>query len=713
MKLVLLMASLCLVSVLDLLATPYERCIEECVASGVGDATCRYEACDPADTVGIEAGQGNPLQLFSYELIGPAPVIDGSLMSRNGVPDELDALDEWKAACSRTLILNDSGVVQLFLTNTLDTLYLGITYEHGNNSDGCGVALYFDEGSGSPLDGSADYRLTNQAGASNEQAMIITKAGGTFALEDMSWNGTAWVADGDGAVDFLASRYFFSSDQKVHHYEFGIPLNNDKNDDSLNSDLDVSPYDDIGLYVQVIKMGAGAGTWHWLETNGLVAAPDSFPHWGRISLSVKRQYFTFFTGKPQGDPPVIDGSISEAAWTGAYQRDLVLSNYHYGTIPARIWCLEDDSEDYIYIGARIYDATASQDDFCQVYFEEVGENATDSIRDYDLDHLAENSLRITNSGALTDLNWDLDQGAWITDTETADDQAAAAAAASGYTDYEFRILRSAAQEDIDIPRKGLLGFLLRYHDADRGTDDRTEFYWEYTTNNDAQLLDQHSNPGNYLSTGWTNLQLGGPHIAVVSPASNQSFFTSTDVSVSVGTADVTGVQHFTVNDTATKTDLVDQGGGVWSVEWNVDGVLPHPDTVIVRVTTGDGNFSERMIAVWVNMDPAGIIPGPGQPGSLTGFRLGRNRPNPFSAETYLKIFLPQGRPAGQVRLLVYDLSGRLLRTLFDGYLDSGSYGFVFDGTTDKGNALEAGTYLCEMKARNFSQVRKLVLISNR
>ena len=52
-----------------------------------------------------------------------------------------------------------------------------------------------------------------------------------------------------------------------------------------------------------------------------------------------------------------------------------------------------------------------------------------------------------------------------------------------------RILRSGGAQDMDIPKRGLLGFLPRYYDGNRA-DSLANFYWEYTTNNDAQLLSQ-------------------------------------------------------------------------------------------------------------------------------------------------------------------------------------------------------------------------------
>ena len=580
----------------------YEKCVEECMRAGQSEISCRLEECDIRDTaIHIIPGRGNPLLLPSYELRGPAPVIDGSLMSRDGDPSTDDAKDEWKEACSRTLVLSDSTTAQIFLANSRDTLYIGMTYRHGNNSDGCGVRLLFDEGNNilpSQYDGTTDLRLSAPNGNCNEQGCGVYKSGGGVILQDECWNGTAWIPDGDNAVDFKGAKAYFSSDNKVHHNEFAIPLNNGKSDNASNSDLNVSYNDILGFYLEVIKMGSGAGTYHWIETNGLATRPDTFPNWARIQLSVKREYFTFQTGNSP-TPPVIDGSINEACWNGAYQRELVLSNFHYGYCFSKIWCLEDSAQDFIYIGLRVFDKVHHAQDYCQIFFEETGENTTDSIRDYDLDNNAENSLKITNGNQFTDLNWRLDPGGWVADAESADVQTAKAGQADSFTDYEFKVLRCGGSQDIDIPKNGMLGFHLRYHDADNAVQDLSNFYWEYTTNNDAQILDEQGgltgNPLVYIATGWTNLQLGGPYIQVVKPKTSDEIKGVVPIEIFSGTDSLKSVICFIAGDTTIRAVLTYQGNGVWTGTIDVTKAPAGTLMLVIRAVTESGQSVERII----------------------------------------------------------------------------------------------------------------------
>jgi hypothetical protein len=580
----------------------YEKCVEECMRGGLSEATCRTEECDIRDTaIIINPIRGNPLFLPSYELRGAAPVIDGSLMSRDGDPSTSDAIDEWKEACSRNLLLNDSTMAQIFLVNSRDTLYVGLTYRHGNNSDGCGVRLLFDEGNNvlpSQYDGTTDLRLSAAGGICNEQGCGVYKAGGDVVLKDECWNGTAWAQDGDSAKDFRGAKAYFSSDNKVHHNEFAIPLSNGKSDNTLNSDLNVNYNDIIGFYLEVIKMGSGAGTMHWIETNGRATRPDTFPNWARIQLSVKREFFTFYTGNTP-TPPDIDGSITEPSWNGAYQRELVLSNFHYGYYMSKIWCLEDSAQNFIYIGLRVFDKVHHPQDYCQLFFEETGENTTDPIRDYDLDNNAENSLKITNDNQFTDIHWRLDLGGWTTDAESADVQAAKSGQTDSFTDYEFKVMRSAGAQDIDIPKNGLLGFHFRFHDADKTVEELSNFYWEYTTNNDAQILDDQGgltgNPLVYIATGWTNLQLGGPFIQVIKPRTADEITGTVAVEISSGTDSLRSVICFVTSDTTIKAVLTYQGNGVWTGTLDVAKAPSGTFMLVIRAVTESGQVVERVI----------------------------------------------------------------------------------------------------------------------
>ncbi len=87
--------------------------------------------------------------------------------------------------------------------------------------------------------------------------------------------------------------------------------------------------------------------------------------------------------------------------------------------------------------------------------------------------------------------------------------------------------------------------------------------------------------------------------------------------------------------------------------------------------------------------------------------LGRGRPNPFNPVTTIEHSV--ARP-GRVTLRVYDLAGRIVRTLVDAELEAGEHEAPWDGTTDEGLRAASGVYFVRMETAGFRASEKLVLL---
>jgi len=86
--------------------------------------------------------------------------------------------------------------------------------------------------------------------------------------------------------------------------------------------------------------------------------------------------------------------------------------------------------------------------------------------------------------------------------------------------------------------------------------------------------------------------------------------------------------------------------------------------------------------------------------------LQANQPNPFSQATTLRFGLPA---AGAVRLAVFDVSGRSVRTLVNGVLPAAEHVFSWDRRDDSGHAVAAGVYLYRLETEGQTITRKLVV----
>lgn len=82
-------------------------------------------------------------------------------------------------------------------------------------------------------------------------------------------------------------------------------------------------------------------------------------------------------------------------------------------------------------------------------------------------------------------------------------------------------------------------------------------------------------------------------------------------------------------------------------------------------------------------------------------------PNPMRESSLIRFTVIEH---GNISLAIRDISGRLVRRLFEGEGSPGSYSIIWNGEDDFGNRLPSSIYICVMKAGVFSQREKLLLI---
>ncbi len=84
------------------------------------------------------------------------------------------------------------------------------------------------------------------------------------------------------------------------------------------------------------------------------------------------------------------------------------------------------------------------------------------------------------------------------------------------------------------------------------------------------------------------------------------------------------------------------------------------------------------------------------------FSVSQNYPNPFNPQTTIKIEAPK---TGIVQIIVYNVIGKRVRTLVNEVLQPGTYYYKFDGYS-----LSSGVYYYTVKADNFYEVKRMVLL---
>lgn len=90
------------------------------------------------------------------------------------------------------------------------------------------------------------------------------------------------------------------------------------------------------------------------------------------------------------------------------------------------------------------------------------------------------------------------------------------------------------------------------------------------------------------------------------------------------------------------------------------------------------------------------------------FDLIRNAPNPFGAST--TIYFEVRGQGGNARLVIFDVNGREVRTLVDGFVPAGPYAATWDGLDGQGDPAPQGVYYARLEAGGETRSHRMLLL---
>jgi len=117
------------------------------------------------------------------------------------------------------------------------------------------------------------------------------------------------------------------------------------------------------------------------------------------------------------------------------------------------------------------------------------------------------------------------------------------------------------------------------------------------------------------------------------------------------------------------------------------------DGLVVVGTHGSGVFSANQTLVGVESETSNIP---------ESFSISQNYPNPFNPSTKIKFALSSTE---NVKIIVYDITGRQIKELLSQNLTAGTHTVDFDASD-----LASGTYIYRIKAGNFVESKKMLLL---
>ncbi len=93
---------------------------------------------------------------------------------------------------------------------------------------------------------------------------------------------------------------------------------------------------------------------------------------------------------------------------------------------------------------------------------------------------------------------------------------------------------------------------------------------------------------------------------------------------------------------------------------------------------------------------------------VTGYYLEQNCPNPFNTITTIGYNLPVTIEG--LTLRIYDISGKLIRTLVDELLESGYYSVIWDGKDENNQNVISGLYIYRIESAGYSETRQCIVL---
>ncbi|UCE67552.1 MAG: T9SS type A sorting domain-containing protein [Candidatus Zixiibacteriota bacterium] len=90
-----------------------------------------------------------------------------------------------------------------------------------------------------------------------------------------------------------------------------------------------------------------------------------------------------------------------------------------------------------------------------------------------------------------------------------------------------------------------------------------------------------------------------------------------------------------------------------------------------------------------------------------GFHLFEAYPNPFNASVTIKYSLPE---LSDVNLVIYDIRGRAVRTIYKEGVPAGVNSIVWNGTCDSGGKISSGVYLYRISAGEYEATSRMTLL---
>jgi len=129
-----------------------------------------------------------------------------------------------------------------------------------------------------------------------------------------------------------------------------------------------------------------------------------------------------------------------------------------------------------------------------------------------------------------------------------------------------------------------------------------------------------------------------------------------------------------------------------------------PDWVNVYLANSNGSYIGEGSTLWLTGVKEDINT------TVKNYLTAQNYPNPFNASTIINFNVPTYKTNANVKLIIYNSNGELIKTLVNDNLPSGNYMAKWNGTNEMGKNVASGVYLYTLMVDDLKLSSKMMMV---
>ncbi len=198
-----------------------------------------------------------------------------------------------------------------------------------------------------------------------------------------------------------------------------------------------------------------------------------------------------------------------------------------------------------------------------------------------------------------------------------------------------------------------------------------------------------------------------PVVSLNTPNGGETLAMGSETDITWNQSDDIGVVNVQIllstNNGSSFDETVAEGAFNGTYSWTVPSTPGSDNLIKVIVHDSAGNSTESVSAASFTIGgTSGVNDVPG-----SQLMLAQNSPNPFNPRTEIKFALPS---AQNVTLRIYNVEGRLVRTLIQGRQTAGTHTIAWSGKNDQDGRVASGLYFYRLITDSGTLTRKMTLL---